>query len=62
MLGEFYSAYKRGKLKLNAGKSKVIFFERKEAKVVDFITTAVKSTCCGNELPERSMRCGKIGR
>ncbi len=33
---EFYSVCKRRKLKVNAGKSKVMVFERREEEVVDF--------------------------
>ena len=35
---EFYSIYTRKKLKVNAGKSKVIVFKRREVEVVDFNT------------------------
>ncbi len=34
VLNEFYSVCKRRKLKVNAGKSKVMVFERKEVEVV----------------------------
>ncbi len=35
---EFYSVCKRRKLKVNAGKSKVMVFERREEEVIDFNT------------------------
>ncbi len=35
----FYSVCKRRKLKVNAGKSKVMMFERREEKVIDSNTT-----------------------
>ncbi len=35
---EFYSVCKRRKLKVNAGKSKVIVFERREEEMVDYNT------------------------
>ncbi len=38
VVNEFYSVHKRRKLKVNAGKSKVILFERREVEVVDCIT------------------------
>ncbi len=38
MVNKFHSVCKRRKLKVNAGKSKVIVFERKEEEVVDFTT------------------------
>ncbi len=38
VVNEFYSVCKRRKLKVNAGKSKVMVFERREEKVVDFNT------------------------
>ncbi len=38
VVNEFYSACKRRKLKVNAGKSKVMVFERREEEVVDFNT------------------------
>ncbi len=36
VVNEFYSVCKRRKLKVNAGKSKVMVFERREEEVVDF--------------------------
>ncbi len=36
VLNEFCSVCKRRKLKVNAGKSKVIVFERREEDVIDF--------------------------
>ncbi len=33
---EFYNVCKRRKLKVNAGKSKVMVFERREGEVIDF--------------------------
>ena len=36
MVDEFYGACTRRKLNMNAGKSKVRVFERREAEVVDF--------------------------
>ncbi len=38
VVNEFYSVCKRRKLKANAGKSKVMVFERREVEVVDFNT------------------------
>ncbi len=38
VVNEFYSVCKRRKLKVNAGKSKVIVFERRVVEVVDFNT------------------------
>ncbi len=38
VVNEFYSVCKRRKLKVNAGKSKVMLFERREVEVVDFNT------------------------
>ncbi len=35
---EFYSVCKRRKLKVNAGRSKVMVFERREEEVIDFST------------------------
>ncbi len=35
-VNEFYSVCKRRKLKVNAGKSKVMMFERREEEVIDF--------------------------
>ncbi len=37
-VNEFYSACKRRKLKVNAGKIKVMVFERREEEVIDFNT------------------------
>ncbi len=37
-VNEFYSVCKRRKLKVNAGKSKVMVFERREEEVIDFNT------------------------
>ncbi len=37
VVNEFYSVYKRRKLKVNAGKSKVVF-ERRDKEVIDFNT------------------------
>ncbi len=36
VVNKFYSVWKRRKLKVNAGKSKVMVFERREEKVIDF--------------------------
>ncbi len=36
VVNEFYSVCKRRKLKVNAGKSKVTVFERREEEVIDF--------------------------
>ncbi len=36
VVSEFYSVCKRRKLKVNAGKSKVMVFERREEEVADF--------------------------
>ncbi len=36
VVNEFYSVCKRRKLKVNAGKSKVMVFERREEEAVDF--------------------------
>ncbi len=44
VVNEFYSVCKRRKLKVNAGKSKVVF-ERREEEVVDF------NTACRVRLP-----------
>ncbi len=41
VVNEFYSVCKRRKLKVNAGKSKVMVFERREEEVIDFNTTSV---------------------
>ncbi len=38
VVNEFYSVCKRRKLKVNAGKSKVLVFERREKEVLDFNT------------------------
>ncbi len=38
VVNEFYSVYKRRKLKVNAGKSKVMVFEKREEEVIDFNT------------------------
>ncbi len=38
VVNEFYSVCKRRKLKLNAGKSKVMVFERREQEQNDFNT------------------------
>ncbi len=38
VVNEFYSVCKRRKLKVNAGKCKVMVFERREEKVTDFNT------------------------
>ena len=38
VVNEFYSVWKRRKLKVNAGKSKVMVFERKEEEAIDFST------------------------
>ncbi len=38
VVNEFCSVCKRRKLKVNAGKSKVMVFERREVEVVDFNT------------------------
>ena len=38
MVDEFLSVYMRRKIKVNAGKSKVMLFERREVEVVDFNT------------------------
>ncbi len=38
VVNEFYSVCKRRKLKVNAGKSKVMVFERRGVEVVDFNT------------------------
>ncbi len=38
VVNEFYSVCKRRKIKMNAGKSKVMVFERREEEVVDFNT------------------------
>ncbi len=38
VVNEFYSVCKRRKLKVNAGNSKVMVFERREVEVVDFNT------------------------
>ncbi len=38
VVNEFYSVCKRRKLKVNAGKSKVMVSERREVEVVDFNT------------------------
>ncbi len=38
VVNEFYSVCKRRKLKVNAGKSMVMVFERREVEVVDFNT------------------------
>ncbi len=38
IVNEFYSVCKRRKLKVNAGKSKVMVFGRREVEVVDFNT------------------------
>ncbi len=37
---EFFSACKRRELKVNAGKSKVMVFERREEQVLDFNTAS----------------------
>ncbi len=37
-MNEFYSVCKRRKLKVNAGKSKVMVFEKREEEVIDFNT------------------------
>ncbi len=44
-VNEFYSVCKRKKLKVNAGKSKVMVFEKREVEVVDF------NTACRVRLP-----------
>ncbi len=36
VVNEFYSACKTRKLKVNAGKSKVMVFERRKEEVIDF--------------------------
>ncbi len=36
VVNEFYSVCKRRKLKVNAGKSKMMLFKRREEEVVDF--------------------------
>ncbi len=36
LVNDFYSVYKRRKFKVNAGKSKVMVFERREGEVIDF--------------------------
>ncbi len=36
VVNEFYNVCKRRKLKVNAGKSKVMVFERREGEVIDF--------------------------
>ncbi len=38
VVNEFYSVCKRRNLKVNAGKSKVMVFERREEEVIDFNT------------------------
>ncbi len=38
VVNEFFSVCKKGKLKVNAGKSKVMVFSRREEEVVDFNT------------------------
>ncbi len=38
VVNEFYSVYKRRKLTVNAGKSKVMVLERRKVEVVDFNT------------------------
>ncbi len=38
VVNEFYSVCKRRKLKVNAGRNKVMVFERREEEVVDFNT------------------------
>ena len=38
VVDEYFSVCKRRELKVNAGKSKVMVFERTQAKVVDFST------------------------
>ncbi len=45
VINEFYSVCKRRKLKVKAGKGKVMLFERREEKVIDF------NTSCGVRLP-----------
>ncbi len=39
VVNEFFSLCKRRKLKVNAGKSKVMVFERREEEVINFDTT-----------------------
>ncbi len=39
IVNKFYSVCKRRKLKVNAGKSEVMVFERREEEVIDFNTT-----------------------
>ncbi len=41
VVNEFYSVCKRRNLKVNAGKSKVMVFERREEEVVDFNTAYI---------------------
>ncbi len=36
MINEFYNVCKRRKLKVNAGKSRVMVFEKKKGEVIDF--------------------------
>ncbi len=38
VVNEFYSVCKRRKLKVNAGKSKVMVFERRDEEMIDFNT------------------------
>ena len=38
LVDEFFSVCTRSKLKVNAGKRKVIVFDRREGEVVDFST------------------------
>ncbi len=38
VVNEFFSVCKRKKLKVNAGKSKVMVFERRQEEVIDFNT------------------------
>ena len=38
VVDEFHNIYTRRKLKVNAGKSKLIVFERRKVEVVDFNT------------------------
>ncbi len=41
VVNEFYSVCKKRKLKVNAGKSKVMVYERREVEVVDFNTAYI---------------------
>ncbi len=42
VVNEFYRICKRRKLKMNAGKNKVMVFQKKEEEVIDFNTAYIR--------------------